>query len=126
MKCVRAISGELIGPVVRKSVPEPPDGTFALVVKRRDAELLTLAGQFHIGQALDGFKKIVDAGLGQYIETPVGPELVDRQKGSRLRVVAVFGLKKNSRVANGSLSWRSTTVAVRLVRMWAWWVKLSR
>src|SRR6266536_1563912 len=97
MKCVRAIGGELIGPVVRKRVPEPSDGTFALVEKWRDAELLTLAGQFHIGQTLDGFKKIVDAGLGQHIETPVGPELVDRQKGSRLRVVVVFGLKKIAR-----------------------------
>ena len=80
MKRVGAIGGKIIGKVVGVFVPEIADGTFALVVKRRDAELPTLAAQSHIGQALDGFKKIVDARLGQHIETPVGPELVDLQE----------------------------------------------
>src|SRR5438094_7509221 len=45
----------------------------------------------------DGFKKIVDAGLGQHVETPVGPELVDLQEGRRLCVDVVFRFKKVAR-----------------------------
>jgi hypothetical protein len=84
--------GGLVG--VGKIAAEVADGRFALVENGGVAPLLAQAGEFDVGQALDGFKEVDQARLGHGVQGEVGPELIDFGVGGRLDIVAVFAFKE--------------------------------
>ena len=86
----------------RGKVPVVASGAYAFVIERSVPQLLAIAGEAQIGQAFDGVKEIVDAGLYVEVETEVFPVFVRFDKCAWLRILAVFGLEEvmdNSKIA---------------------------
>src|SRR5258708_3483251 len=75
-------------------MPIVAGGAFAFVIERSVPQLLAVAGEAQIGQALDGVEKIVNARLNVKIETEIFPEFVHLDERAWLRILPVFGFKE--------------------------------
>src|SRR5436190_1497220 len=85
---------ERIGVVLAEFALEISEGTVALVIERRHADLLSKPGEFDVGQAFDGLEEIVDARLDHGVHGEIGPTLVQIDEGVWLDVVAIFAFEE--------------------------------
>ncbi len=69
-------------------------GTFALVIKRGVPQLLAVAGEAQIREALDGVQPIVDARLDVEIEAEIFPDFFGFDERAGLGVFTVFPFKE--------------------------------
>ena len=91
---VRPGGPKSIGRTVGKLATKIAGRGVALVEEGRRPNLLSKAGQLHVGQTLDGLEKVVNPRLNQDIQTPIVPHLRQLGVGRRLHIASVFRLEE--------------------------------
>src|SRR5947208_13827214 len=89
---VRKANGRVVG--FWKKMAVIAGGAFAFVEEWRAPQLLAIARQADVWQALLRFEEIIDARLGIGIEAEVFPKFIYFDKCARLRVLAIFAFEK--------------------------------
>ena len=101
---------------LHRAKPEIARGVFALVKKRRYAELLPQRRELHVGQTLDRLERVVELWLGEQIQAEVGQDLVQFEKGFGL---GFYG-ERSQKIAD-DLSVACFSTATRAEGSNEWW-----